>query len=320
MARNRTQGRTQSGKRGYGLISLLVAIIVLQLSYQVHRTGSVLSYATAISTAGLHTAQNNQRAANGLAPLSVNTQLAVAAQNKANDMAARNYWSHNTPEGSPPWVFITNAGYSYQKAGENLAYGFNSSTEAVQGWMDSATHKANVLDSAYLNVGFGVANSADYQAHGEQTIVVAMYGQPSAPAVAPAAPVAPQSKAPQTKVEPTAPQEETIVVTVEEAPEQQVEVTSKAINTEAPVRDNAVPEVRGSVVSKILKGNAHWSVYLTSFMTAYAALWFGVKHFSAIRRSVVDGEAFVLTHPAVEISLLAAAVLLLYASTSGVVR
>ena len=97
----------------------------------------VLSYATSISQGGLLGSTNQRRAAAGLGNLSINGQLNQAAQAKANDMASRNYWSHNTPEGNAPWVFITNVGYSYDKAGENLACGFNESTEVITGWYNS---------------------------------------------------------------------------------------------------------------------------------------------------------------------------------------
>src|SRR5690606_5510957 len=125
-------------------------------------------------------ATNNHRARHGAGLLTINPKLTHAAQEKANDMRARDYWSHNTPEGNPPWVFIEKVGYSYVKAGENLAYGFQTSQAAIRGWMNSESHRENMLDPNYTEVGFGFANSNDYQSHGEQTIVVAMYGTPSA--------------------------------------------------------------------------------------------------------------------------------------------
>src|SRR5581483_1227167 len=137
-------------------------------------SGRVLSYATSMSVNGLLGDTNSARAQNGVAPLSLNDQLDAAAQAKANDMATRNYWSHNTPDGNPPWVFVTAQGYSYQKLGENLATGFSDEQSTIDGWMASPPHRENLLDSAFNEVGFGFANIADYTAAGggPMTIIV----------------------------------------------------------------------------------------------------------------------------------------------------
>jgi len=142
------------------------------------RHSNVLGYATDASVETLLRQTNGDRTANGEPALELNTQLSNAAQAKANDMATRNYWSHETPDGQQPWVFITNAGYNYEAAGENLAYGFGSSAQIVDAWMHSPEHRANLLDSHYQDVGFGIASSPNYQGHGPATIVVAEYGEP----------------------------------------------------------------------------------------------------------------------------------------------
>jgi uncharacterized protein YkwD len=77
-----------------------------------HPTGKVLDYATNMSISGLLADTNAQRTASGLASFSLNAKLDAAAQNKANDMATRNYWSHDTPDGNPPWVFVNAQGQS----------------------------------------------------------------------------------------------------------------------------------------------------------------------------------------------------------------
>lgn len=148
----------------------------------------VLAYATNMSPQLLVDATNSQRAAFSANALSLNSKLNSAAQAKANDMATRNYWSHNTPDGNPPWYFITNAGYSYSRAGENLAYGFtevNGTSGVIAGWMNSPSHKENLINPAFTEVGFGVANAAMYQGHSEETIVVTMYATPYAAKTAP---------------------------------------------------------------------------------------------------------------------------------------
>lgn len=143
--------------------------------------GRVMGYAVNTSDDGLLDATNQQRMAQGLKPLKYTVKLDAAAQEKANDMNARNYWSHNTPDGQQPWIFIDKVDYKYKKAAENLAYGFATSTTTVNGWMSSPGHRANILDPELEEVGFGIVNVENYQNSGPETIVVAMYAQPVEP-------------------------------------------------------------------------------------------------------------------------------------------
>lgn len=153
-------------------------------------TGSVLGASSDFTAGGLLAATNQSRLDDRETPLSLNPQLAAAAQAKANDMVRRNYWSHNTPDGQTPWSFILRSGYSYDRAGENLAYGFADGQAVQQAWLHSPEHRANVLNPAFQAVGFGFASSPDYVTHGAAVVVVAMYASPAGSA-APAAP--PQS-------------------------------------------------------------------------------------------------------------------------------
>lgn len=144
----------------------------------------VLGAHASVSAATLLQDTNVERQHNHDQPLSINSQLAAAAQAKANDMAAQGYWSHTSPGGKTPWTFIQQSGYQYQTAGENLAYGFADSASTVAAWMNSAEHRANLLDNQYQNVGFGIATAENYQNHGTQTVVVALYGEPKDSAAA----------------------------------------------------------------------------------------------------------------------------------------
>ncbi len=336
----------QSLVHRYGVIALLTLSIVLQLfGARQPSPNQVLAYATSISVAGLQSAQNSKRAANGVAALTLNAQLNSAAQAKANDMIARNYWSHNTPDGNPPWVFISNAGYSYFKAGENLAYGFGTSEGVVNGWMNSSSHRANVLDTAYKDVGFGVANGANYQG-GENTVVVAMYGQPAtvttpAPAPTPTptpSPVAPKTTTPAPAAPAPAPAPTPTPTPSPVAPESEQQTNQSDTNddkasessedkdekdkpfTTALSTGSQPPSSRSSRLRSILTGTAHWTAYTAFVSTVIAGGWFALKHTVAFKRVIVDGEEYVLTHPAFEVSLLSAAMLLLFVGTSGVIR
>jgi len=159
---------------------LIVGIGLLASSLWSGAARGVLGATTDITASNLLADTNTQRTASHEHALQLNSQLTQAAQTKATDMASRNYWSHATPDGKQPWAFVQQAGYAYKSAGENLAYGFSSADATVQGWMNSAEHRANILDQSYQEVGFGTATAPDYQGHGQQTIVVAMYGEPSA--------------------------------------------------------------------------------------------------------------------------------------------
>jgi len=166
------------------VIGLLLSLGIRQGDFQnviKNPGGSVLSYAISMQKQNLLVDTNAQRAQQHLSVLSINPRLDAAAEAKAQDMAQRNYWSHNTPDGKEPWVFVTGQNYNYQKLGENLAAGFSDEKAAVKGWMASPSHKDNLLDPTFKEVGFGVAQISNYGAAGggPMTIVVAFYGEPA---------------------------------------------------------------------------------------------------------------------------------------------
>ncbi len=161
------------------LLSIGVLLTVITNPIIGGRHKSVLAYSTNVTQSTLLDDTNAERSKNGVISLSSSTLLAQAAQTKANDMIARDYWSHTTPEGNQPWTFVAGVGYNYEKAGENLAFGFDSSAEVIKGWMNSPTHRANMLDNVFTEVGFGTANSTDFNGNGPSTVVVAMYATPS---------------------------------------------------------------------------------------------------------------------------------------------
>lgn len=136
--------------------------------------------AQSITTSQLLAKTNHLRSQAGLTQLSGSPKLAVAAEAKANDMAKRNYWSHDTPEGTPPWLFVNRQDYSYQKLGENLAAGFSDESATVNAWLASSTHRQNMLDKDFSEVGFGTATSRDFSAAGggPMIITVAYYAKP----------------------------------------------------------------------------------------------------------------------------------------------
>jgi hypothetical protein len=131
---------------------------------------------SAITVVDLLKYTNIQRESNGLPPLTLNPELTHAAQMKATDMFAKDYWAHVSPDGTTPWVWIRDSGYDYLYAGENLARGFTSSSDVVTAWMNSPEHRSNMLSPNYTDIGFAVQ---DGTLTGTQTtLVVQEFGSP----------------------------------------------------------------------------------------------------------------------------------------------
>ncbi|MEO8862878.1 MAG: CAP domain-containing protein [Candidatus Saccharimonadales bacterium] len=243
------------------LLLILATVFVSVLPAAQHR--GVLSYATQISQDGLLTETNNRRAENGRHSLESNTTLEAAAQAKANDMVKRNYWSHNTPDGKAPWVFITNEGYLFQKAGENLAYGFTTDGATVSGWMNSQEHRENMLNPGYTQVGFGTANSSDFNHDGETTVVVALYARPQALAQATTVAATPNSA--------------TFSGEVPEMTEPHVLAVSR--------------------IQTLTGGRAPWAYFAIGALLGLLLAAILLKQAAGIRHMLKDGERFVLHHP-----------------------
>lgn len=141
---------------------------------------AVLGFASQISPERVIELTNQERAKVGASPLTLNSLLNEAAQRKAGDMFAFDYWAHNSPSGRDPWTFFKEVGYRYLYAGENLARDFSSPEAALAAWMVSPTHRENILNPKYQEIGISVV---DGTLGGTQTtLVVQLFGTPVAPA------------------------------------------------------------------------------------------------------------------------------------------
>jgi len=109
-----------------------------------------------ITKSALESFANQTRQSLGLKPLLENSKLNQAAQLKAENMLQNQYFSHNSPTGVTPWFWFLKAGYNYKYAGENLAIGFYDSEEVYNAWLNSPSHKANILNAKYTEVGTAV--------------------------------------------------------------------------------------------------------------------------------------------------------------------
>ncbi len=119
---------------------------------------------------------NKERTSVGLPELKESEILNKAALLKAEDMASTGYFAHYSPTGLSPWYWFTQAGYEYQKAGENLAVNFNDSKAVVNAWMDSPTHKANIVKDGYTEIG--IASAEGIYKGKKATFVVQLFATP----------------------------------------------------------------------------------------------------------------------------------------------
>lgn len=104
---------------------------------------------------------NQARAQAGLQPLALDGQAERAAKAHAEDMRARNFFDHITPEGWDPGARLRMTGASgYSGFGENIIIGSQTAQAMHDAWMNSPGHRANILSPQFTHVGFGIASSA----------------------------------------------------------------------------------------------------------------------------------------------------------------
>ena len=104
---------------------------------------------------------NSERAAQGITALQNDSKLSEIAQQKAEDMARNQYFSHTSPTYGSAFDMLKAAGCSYKTAGENIAMGQKDAASAMDSWMHSSGHRANILHTSYEKIGVGYAVSAD---------------------------------------------------------------------------------------------------------------------------------------------------------------
>lgn len=105
---------------------------------------------------------NQERAKNGLKPLSLDTELSKVAREKSRDMQSKGYFSHTSPTYGSPFDMMKKFGISYRSAGENIAMGQRTPEEVVNAWMNSSGHRANILNSSYTHIGVGHVATGNY--------------------------------------------------------------------------------------------------------------------------------------------------------------
>lgn len=105
---------------------------------------------------------NTIRTQNGLGTLSGNWELSRVARYKSQDMHDRGYFSHTSPTYGSPFDMMRSFGITYRSAGENIAKGYRTPEEVVNGWMNSEGHRANILNASFTQIGVGYVSDGNY--------------------------------------------------------------------------------------------------------------------------------------------------------------
>ena len=206
---------------------------------------------------------NNERTAAGISQLKISPQLEEAAYLKAYDMMTKGYFSHQSPSGKKPWDWIRGANYNYKYAGENLAIGFLDSSEVIQAWNSSPSHRANLLNPNFQEIGIAVVKG-NFQG-GEAILVVQFFGSPLK-SKAPTSQVARNQgvKIPQTGTSIT-PQSENTSESINEAlPQEAAGVDTQGKSAETQIPENK--EIPSEIISQATGKNNTPLVYALRFL------------------------------------------------------
>lgn len=121
----------------------------------------------AVTYTDVYRGVNNERISRGLPALRHSNTLDKVAQDRLNDMVSKGYFAHRSPTGQDEWTWYGKEDYDYKEAGENLAKDFNTAENTVKGWMDSLTHRQNILNPKYTETGIATNGTITVQEFGE---------------------------------------------------------------------------------------------------------------------------------------------------------
>jgi len=161
-------------KRGiitlYALILLVFNVVTADIS--------ALQASAAVDSQNILSLHNQERTKNDLGELKLNSKLVESAQEKAQAMLAANCWDHYCPDGKSPWDFFDEAEYDYIFAGENLAEGFTNNQKVFNAWMNSKTHRDNILRAEFEEIGIAIVHG-DFQGISNNAVIVIHFASQS---------------------------------------------------------------------------------------------------------------------------------------------
>ncbi len=175
--KNKTKTQMNIFNKKIGIIlsiAFTVSAVCLLFFIPIGKSQSPGILDTEINTTDLIILTNEIRNIKGLNPLTENIKLQTAATNKAKHLIQHDYFSHNSPAGKQFSEWIIESGYNFQIVGENLAIGFESNKEVMKAWMDSPSHKENILNEKYNEIGL-IVMQGDINGKLE-TIIVQIFG------------------------------------------------------------------------------------------------------------------------------------------------
>ena len=261
------QKRTNSFMKTYWPYLPMIGIIGIGLAINFFISkpnSSVLGSHSSIDSSQLLIQANKARESNNAKNLELNSDLNSAAEQKANDIVKNNYWTHVSKDGTTPWQLISSTGLKYSEAGENLAYGFNTSNDVIIGWMNSKEHRDNLLNKSFTMTGIGIATSDNFMGKGKQTIVVELYASPN----------------------------------------NGQSVTAGGQSTNGTFYKSDINNISMSNISQsisriqvITKGGAPWSLYYGTIIATILGTIFVIKHGKSWHKALVKSEAFIIKHP-----------------------
>lgn len=161
--------------RAISVLILLFLLVKVLFSFEILILRQTSLFAE-VSAQRILELTNDLRRQYGLPPLKENPLLKEAAQKKALDMIQNKYFAHYSPAGISPWYFIEKSGYNYHYAGENLAMNFLDSEEVVRAWINSPTHRDNLLNQKYEEIGIAVVSGDITGDNISKIVVVQMFG------------------------------------------------------------------------------------------------------------------------------------------------
>lgn len=113
-----------------------------------------------ITTENVVRLMNLHRAAEGLPPLASESRLTLAAGDRMRHMEEEGFWSHESPDGMTPFVWLRTRAYDFQTAGENLAAGFETAKLLVDSWMESPGHRENIMSADFEDCGIAIIDGS----------------------------------------------------------------------------------------------------------------------------------------------------------------
>jgi len=160
----------------YVVYFVLAIVLMISPAYVRHLQLATLGSPAPFTARDIINLANSSRAAVNISALEANPALSQVAEDKARDILNKQYFAHVNPDGKTPWEFLRGRSYVYIMAGENLAMDFASAEEVNDGFMSSPTHRANILNPMYTEIGVAVEQGI-YE--GRPSIVVVQYfGRP----------------------------------------------------------------------------------------------------------------------------------------------